>query len=93
MTPEAAIIPGLCVVLAMGTVIAVSRHKKSATGPLTLVGSIGIVVKDLQPQGTVIIQGELWRASSSEGTGLTAGSKVEVIGTRDHLLLVKLRAQ
>lgn len=79
--------------LAMGMLIAVSRHKKSATGQLTLVGSIGIVGKDLEPQGTVIVQGELWCASSSEGTGLAAGSKVEVIGTRNHLLLVKLHAQ
>jgi membrane-bound ClpP family serine protease len=93
MTPEVAIITGLCVVLAMGMLIAVSRHKKSSTRQLNLVGSTGIVDQDLEPQGTVIIQGELWRASSSEGTRLAAGSRVEVIGTLDHLLLVKPPAQ
>jgi membrane-bound ClpP family serine protease len=93
MTPETAIIPGLCVALAVGILIAVSRHKKSSTGRLALVGSIGIVDKALEPQGTVIIQGELWRASLNEGTGLATGSKVEVTGTSNHLLLVKLHAQ
>lgn len=79
--------------LAMGMLIVISRHKKSATGQLRLVGSIGMVDTKLEPHGTVLIQGELWRASSSEGTGLATGSLIEVIGTRDHLLVVKLRAQ
>jgi membrane-bound ClpP family serine protease len=92
MTPEPTIIVGICVVLATGILAAVSRHKKSATGPLSQVGSIGIVDKGLEPQGTVLIQGELWLAFSSERTSLPAGSKIKVVGTCDHLLLVMLRA-
>jgi membrane-bound ClpP family serine protease len=93
MTSTAAIILGLCLMLAIVMLVAVSRHKKSATLQISLVGSIGIVDKDLEPNGTVLIQGELWRASSSDGIGLATGSKIEVTGTRDHLLLVKPRAQ
>ena len=92
MTSTVALIPGLCLLLAILTLLAVSRHKKSATGLISLVGSIGIVEKDLEPDGTVFIQGELWRASSCDGIGLATGSRIEVTGTRDHLLLVKRQA-
>ena len=75
------------------TLLAASRHKKSATGQMSPVGLIGTVDKDLEPHGSVLIQGELWRASSSEDMRLAAGSRIEVIGTRDHLLLVKRHTQ
>jgi len=55
--------------LAILTLLAVSRHKKSGNDQRSLVGTIGIVDKDLEPHGTVLIQGDLWRASSSAGIG------------------------
>ena len=71
MAPGAAIILGVCVVLAAGMLAAVSRHKKSGTGDVRLVGSTGLVDTKLDPHGTVLIQGELWRAcSKANGTGL-----------------------
>lgn len=93
MTSEAAIILGLCVLLAIGILVALSRHKKLGTDHLILAGSIGVVDTKLDPHGTVLIEGELWRAFSNEGTGLAPGSRIEVVGTRDHLLLVRLHAQ
>lgn len=93
MTSEVAIILGVCVVLAAGMLAAVSHHKKSGTGNVRLVGSTGLVDTKLDPDGTVLIQGELWRACSNDGTGLAPGSKVKVVGTRDHLLLVQLQDQ
>lgn len=89
MTSTVAIILGLCLMLPILTLLAVSRHKKSATDQMSLVGLIGTVDKDLEPHGSVLIQGELWRASSSDGIRLATGLRIEVIGTRDHLLLVK----
>ena len=93
MTSAAAIILVVCIVLAEGVLAAVSRHKKSGTGFVRLVGSIGLVDTKLDPHGSVLIRGELWRACSSEGAGLAPGSRVKVVGTRDHLLLVKLQDQ
>ena len=93
MTSAAAIILGICVVLAAAMVAAVSRHKKSGTGFVRLVGATGLVEMKLDPHGTVIIQGELWRACSNDGTGMVTGSRIKVVGTRDHLLLVKLHDQ
>ncbi len=57
-----------------------------------LVGSIGVVEERLDPDGTVIIAGELWRACLTEGVRLAKGARVRVVGTRDHLLLVKPHA-
>jgi membrane-bound ClpP family serine protease len=93
MISEAAIILVVCVALAAAMLAAVSRHRKSGTGDVRLVDSIGFVDTKLDPCGTVIIHGELWRACSSDGTQLAPGSKVKVVGTRDHLLLVRLQDQ
>ena len=91
MTSGVAIILSVCVVLSAGALAAVSRHKKSGTGQLRLIGSTGLVDTKLDPHGTVLIQGELWRACSNDGPGLAPGSKVKVVGTLDHLLLVRLQ--
>lgn len=91
MNSVAAIILGLGVVLAAAMLAAVSRHRKSGTYDVSLVGSIGFVDTNLDPSGTVLIRGELWRACSSDGTQLSPGSKVTVVGTRDHLLLVRVQ--
>ena len=50
-------------------------------------GSIGVVVNDLAPEGTIKIQGEYWRAYSEEGA--TSGQEVEVITEDGMLLLVR----
>jgi membrane-bound ClpP family serine protease len=93
MATATTIVLGVCFVLVTTVIVAVSRHKKSATGVVTLVGSAGMVETTLDPYGTVLIRGEIWRACSSDGTMLTQASIVRVIGTRDHFLLVKLRDQ
>ncbi|MDQ2921752.1 MAG: hypothetical protein M3R52_09120 [Acidobacteriota bacterium] len=93
MTLEAAIILGVCVVMAAGQLAAVSRLKKSGTGYVRLVGATGLVNTKLEPHGTVLIHGELWRACSSDGSAIATRSKVSVVGMRDHLLLVRLQDQ
>ena len=40
-----------------------SRHKKSATSEIKLVGSRAQVDAKLAPEGTVLVHGELWRAA------------------------------
>jgi membrane-bound ClpP family serine protease len=73
---------------AAAMVAAVSRHKKSGTVDVELIGAIGLVDTTLDPEGTVFVRGELWRASSSDGNVVLPPSKVRVVGARDHLLLV-----
>ena len=64
-------IVGACLALLL-IVAAMSRHKKSATGEIHLVGSRARVDAELAPEGTVLIQGELWRARSADGSSIAS---------------------
>ena len=79
----------LIVVLMALYLAALSRHRKSATGDLHLTGSRARVEKQLDPEGTILVQGELWRARSASGEVLTTDSVVRIVGTEKHLLLVE----
>jgi membrane-bound ClpP family serine protease len=82
-----------------------SRHKKSATPALNLIGATGFVEGALDPEGSVTIKGELWRARlmsdklefvaerrlapSKSGSALLTRNRVRVVGVEAHLLLVE----
>jgi len=70
-------------------VAALSRHKKSATNQANVIGALGIIQTALNPEGAVIINGELWRARVKDGAPVNARAKVRVIGVQAHLLLVE----
>ena len=93
MNSVAVIISAACIVVAAGMLAAVSHHKKSGSGDVKLIGSAGLVDTKLDPHGTVLIHCELWSAYSNDGNVIAAGSKVLVVGMRDHLLLVTLQDQ
>ncbi|HEV7396350.1 MAG TPA: NfeD family protein [Pyrinomonadaceae bacterium] len=65
-----------------------SRHKKSGTGPLDLIGASGTASSVLSPEGSVLVNGELWRARISQGT-LAVDEPIRVVGVDGHLLLVE----
>lgn len=66
-----------------------SRHQKSAPRPLNLIGATGFIERRLDPEGAVIINGELWRARVENGSPLQSRKRVRVVGTQAHLLLVE----
>jgi membrane protein implicated in regulation of membrane protease activity len=68
-----------------------SRHKKSGMGPLNLKGRDGIVEHSLSPDGTVLIDGETWPATTEDRTTITVGEQITVLGTDGILLVVKPR--
>jgi membrane-bound ClpP family serine protease len=78
----------LCVLLLI-IVASISRHKKSASRDVHLVGATALVDSELNPQGTVLVQGELWGALSRNGTSIAVHSRVHVVALRDHLLVVE----
>ncbi len=58
--------------------MAVAIHKKKATTGLEgLVGAVGEVREDLDPDGLVAVQGETWRATAEDGP-VARGTRVEV---------------
>ncbi|MBD0373027.1 MAG: NfeD family protein [Pyrinomonadaceae bacterium] len=75
-------------------IAAASRHKKKALGALRLVGRMARVETDLQPEGAVIVGGELWRARlTGEGETLPRGSRARVVGAHGYLLEVEPEKQ
>ena len=79
----------LCLILLIAIVASLSRHKKSATGDVHLIGATALVESELNPDGTVLVQGELWQARCNGGTSIAVHSRVHVIALRDHLLIVE----
>lgn len=82
----------LVTVAALATllVVALYIHKKGSAGDISLIGEIAEVQKQLDPEGTVIVGGELWRAKSKDGALILAHERVRVVGFEDHLALVEI---
>jgi membrane-bound serine protease (ClpP class) len=63
-----------------------ARRAKPRTGTEELIGEIGVVRRALDPEGTVFVRGELWRARTS-GERVPVGQAVRVEAVGDELLL------
>lgn len=61
---------------------------KPVTGVEAMAGEIGESLEALNPDGTVRVHGEIWRAIST-GAAIAPGEKVRVVGIRDLTLLVE----
>jgi membrane protein implicated in regulation of membrane protease activity len=67
-----------------------SRHKKSSSRPLRLVGRVARVERPLSPEGFVLLDGELWRARLRGGEfAARAHGRVRVTGARGCVLEVE----
>jgi membrane-bound serine protease (ClpP class) len=53
------------------------RRRRSTTGPEGLIGTVGVVVRDLDPRGQIKAKGQIWTARSSRA--LSAGTRVEIV--------------
>ena len=80
---------GLATLFVTAAGISLWKHKKSGTGKVQVLGANALVESELNPEGTVLIGGELWRARSLDGTTIPANQRVEVAGLEGHLVLVK----
>jgi len=61
---------------------------KIKTGKEALVGSVGVAVTDLKPEGEIRVVGEFWQATVKEGC-IKSGEKVEVVGMDGMFLVVR----
>ncbi len=74
----------------VGYVVHHSRQQKSSRRPLHLVGRLASVEKTLDPEGFVLVGGELWRARVRGGVRVVRdGSNVRVVGARDCVVEVE----
>jgi len=68
----------------------VRAHRRvPATGQIAMVGEIGITKTLLDPNGTIMIEGELWQARSDTGEKLEVNDEVEVVQVKGLKLRVK----
>jgi membrane-bound serine protease (ClpP class) len=72
-------------------VAASSRHKKASKRMPRLVGRVGVVERALEPEGFVLVDGELWRARMREGVAC-AQESVRVVGASGCVLEVEANA-
>ena len=77
------------VILALAAIAALSRHKKAGVGELDLIGAVAVVETSLEPEGSVLVRGELWRAVARAGAPLRSGREVRIVGASCHLLEVE----
>ena len=54
-------------------------YRRPSTGAAGMVGQVGVVRRALDPEGQVLIEGELWRAIAQDGP-VAAGEAVQVAG-------------
>jgi membrane protein implicated in regulation of membrane protease activity len=64
------------------------HHRKGAGGALKLDGRMAVVVQALEPEGAVLVDGELWRARVRNGDRIARG-RVRIVGARGHWLEVE----
>ena|SRR4028119_1364125 len=82
------ILLGVSLVFACIVVAAWLHHRKSAGGASELRGRAARVVYPLEPEGAVLVCGELWRARAQSGDRIARGW-VRIVGARGHWLEVE----
>jgi membrane-bound serine protease (ClpP class) len=65
-----------------------ARERKVRLGADALVGCPASAMEPLNPEGHVLVEGEIWRAIASEP--IAAGAKLLVVGHDQYLLRVEL---
>jgi len=71
------------------SLVLASRHQKRHPANKDLLSSTAIVEQQLSPDGTVIVNGELWPARSNNNTFINSRSVVRVVGLAGHRLLIE----
>ena len=90
ITITIAIIGGIFVFVIHAAVIP-SFHRKKVTGREGMIGIQGRVVKPLTPFGTVIVEGEHWKARCVDDK-IEVDEDVEIVGINRLTLTVKRKA-
>jgi membrane-bound serine protease (ClpP class) len=85
--PTALIIAGTTVFL-LGRVIR-AHQRRPVTGTEGLVGKVGTALRDLDPDGKVLVHGEYWDAHALGEAPIPAGSAVSVIAVGDRRIDVE----
>jgi len=75
-------------IILLGLVIK-SHSKKVTTGEIGMIGMEGSVSRAIDPEGQVLVRGEIWRAQSVDGSAILDKVKVVVVKSDGLTLFVK----
>lgn len=65
-----------------------AQRRKPVTGAEAMKGEIGQVLETLQPNGSVLVHGEIWQAESVTGV-IEKGNRIRVTGIKNFKLFVQ----
>ena len=68
--------------------LALHAHKRATCLNLPVIGATGFIEQSLDPEGAVIVNGELFRARANRGLKINGPARIRVIGAEGHLLIV-----
>jgi membrane-bound serine protease (ClpP class) len=68
-----------------------AMRRKSLTGEEGMISSVGIAQTDINPEGRVLIRGEVWRARAAQN--IMSGTRVRVIAIENLTLRVEPEAE
>ncbi len=71
--------------------VAITYSRDIAVGKEALKGKRAIVIEDLQPEGKVLLEGEIWKARSIDKSRIPSGERVYVVDVEDLTLIVARR--
>ena len=71
------------------SLVLASHHQKRHPANKVLLSSAAIVEQQLSPDGTVLVNGELWPARSNNNSFISSRSVVRVVGLAGHRLLIE----
>ncbi|WP_297474989.1 nodulation protein NfeD [Thermococcus sp.] len=83
-----AILLGLFFLFGAAAVVRAHRRKPEA-GKEEMIGEVGKVVEDLDPEGVIKLHGELWKARSRDGSVIRVGERVKVVEVNGLTLTVE----
>ena len=66
-----------------------AQRRRVEAGAEALIGALGEALDDLDPEGHVMVEGEIWRARSVSGERIPRGSRVRIVAYNGLLLLVE----
>jgi membrane-bound serine protease (ClpP class) len=77
------------ITLFLVTLVVKSHARKPVTGHVGMIGLIGTVKTELNPDGQIFIHGELWQARSNTNQTISVGSAVKVLSLENLTLIVQ----
>jgi membrane-bound serine protease (ClpP class) len=82
------VVPFAVLVVALGRLALKAHRNPTPTGQEGLVGQVAVAREPLAPEGTVLVEGEIWKAVLEGAPQAAAGDKVRVVRVQGLLLFV-----